>query len=484
MFSRILAAERRGGTEHPERPEARRDQLARGPSAPAGGASRSSSGCTSRRARRGSLKTSSWIASNSRPSASICSSESGRAGSRSRLASSSVSRSRSRCSLVFLLRVGVKVRSPPGPRERSRRCARSRPPRRGPHRCAGRAAGPSRACRRRCGRCPSGSRTAARAPASSPATRIGWLPSLSASASLLQELDRAALAPAGAVAADDRLEALHVQAAPRGPRPSSAARSRRASRRGRRGRSRARASRRRARRGRSGAIRPSPSRVCCSCRRSPSLRSASSRSRSPKITSPAVGAECRWTTSSSSSSRSSTRSIAMIGVIPLPAEMNRSRSGRGSGSTNWPSTSESEDDRARPQLAVDVRRHLALVDQLRRDRDEAVGTARVGGDRVGAPVALAVDVEADPQVLAGLVAGPGVPGADQDRGRVAGLAVELLDPAAELARRPQRVDQLEVVVGQQRRGEGADRAQGPRAQRMDVGFGASFSHRGAILRQK
>ena len=92
------------------------------------------------------------------------------------------------------------------------------------------------------------------------------------------------------------------------------------------------------------------------------------------------------------------------------------------------------DDRAGLELAVDVGRDLALLDELRRDREEAIGAAGVGGDRVGAPVADAVDVETDAQVLAGLVAGPGVAGADQDRRRAAVLRDQLLDAAAQLAR--------------------------------------------------
>jgi hypothetical protein len=47
-------------------------------------------------------------------------------------------------------------------------------------------------------------------------------------------------------------------------------------------------------------------------------------------------------------------------------------------------------------------------------------------------VALAVDVEADPQVLAGLVAGPRVTGTDQDGGRAAILGNQLFDAAAQL----------------------------------------------------
>ena len=70
----------------------------------------------------------------------------------------------------------------------------------------------------------------------------------------------------------------------------------------------------------------------------------------------------------------------------------------------------------------------------------------------------AVDDEADAQVLAGLVARPLPAGLDEDRHRVVGLALDALDAPAQLLRRPQRVDQLEVVVGQQRREQRAQRA--------------------------
>ena len=57
-----------------------------------------------------------------------------------------------------------------------------------------------------------------------------------------------------------------------------------------------------------------------------------------------------------------------------------------------------------------------------------------------------------------------------------GLALDPLDPAAQLARRPERVDQLEVVVGQQRREQRADglqrapaRTGGPWAARLTLG---------------
>ena len=59
----------------------------------------------------------------------------------------------------------------------------------------------------------------------------------------------------------------------------------------------------------------------------------------------------------------------------------------------------------------------------------------------------AVDDDADPQVLPGPVAGPLEAGTDQHRRRFGRLGVDALDPPAQLARRPERVDQLEIVVG-------------------------------------
>src|SRR4051794_11880435 len=73
------------------------------------------------------------------------------------------------------------------------------------------------------------------------------------------------------------------------------------------------------------------------------------------------------------------------------------------------------DDAARPAAAHEVGRDGALVDVLDRDGDEAVGAAGVRGERVGPPVAAAVDVEPDAQVLAGPVALPLVAWPDRDR---------------------------------------------------------------------
>ena len=54
--------------------------------------------------------------------------------------------------------------------------------------------------------------------------------------------------------------------------------------------------------------------------------------------------------------------------------------------------------------------------------------------------------------------------------------VDLLDPPAQLARRPQRVDQLQVVVGQQRRAERRERLEHAPLDRMDVWRGTSLGH--------
>ena len=69
------------------------------------------------------------------------------------------------------------------------------------------------------------------------------------------------------------------------------------------------------------------------------------------------------------------------------------------------------------------------------------GCVGVRGDRVGAPVAHAVDLRADAQVLAGAMAGPLEARPDHDGGGVAGLGPDLPDRAGQLARRPARVQQ-------------------------------------------
>ena len=107
--------------------------------------------------------------------------------------------------------------------------------------------------------------------------------------------------------------------------------------------------------------------------------------------------------------------MLMIGVMPLPALMKSSFSGSRVGEHEGAFDAAEPDDVPGPGARAPGRRDLAGLDQLRGDRDAAVGAAGVGGQRVGAPVVDAVDDDADPQVLARPVARPLVAGADQHR---------------------------------------------------------------------
>ncbi len=120
-----------------------------------------------------------------------------------------------------------------------------------------------------------------------------------------------------------------------------------------------------------------------------------------------------------------------------------------------------------PTLALvhQVVADLALRDRLDRDGDAAVGAGAVR-QGVGAPEADAVDVDADPEVLARDVPGPVRTRTDHDRGGVGGLGMDLLDAAAQVRARAQGVEHIEVVGGDKRRGgelgEAADAlAEGP-----------------------
>jgi hypothetical protein len=60
--------------------------------------------------------------------------------------------------------------------------------------------------------------------------------------------------------------------------------------------------------------------------------------------------------------------------------------------------------------------------------------------------------QSNAEVLAGLiVAGKAPSGFDRDRGRVFGLRANIDDEATQFPRRPQRIEQFKVVIGQQRR---------------------------------
>jgi hypothetical protein len=108
---------------------------------------------------------------------------------------------------------------------------------------------------------------------------------------------------------------------------------------------------------------------------------------------------------------------------------------------------EHPDARAAHEVGADP----AVGDRLDGDRDAAVGAVDRRRQRVRAPLAHAVDVEADADVLARDVPGPAASRPDHQRHGVAGLGVDRDDPSAQVGTGPHRVDEVEVVGRQQRR---------------------------------
>jgi hypothetical protein len=74
------------------------------------------------------------------------------------------------------------------------------------------------------------------------------------------------------------------------------------------------------------------------------------------------------------------------------------------------------------------------------------------------------------------MATPAVARLDQHGGGVLGLMVDPLDPSAQLSSRPQRVDQLEVIVDKERGAERRERVEHPPLDGMNVGSGSSLWH--------
>ena len=103
------------------------------------------------------------------------------------------------------------------------------------------------------------------------------------------------------------------------------------------------------------------------------------------------------------------------------------------------------------------------------DRDGRV-VADGGRQRVAAPLAHAVDLDPDAGPLAGGVGVPAATGAEVDSRGVGGLADHLGDDAAQLARRGERVHQIEDVLGRERGRQ--ERRHTPES--SDLGHGSIF----------
>ena len=135
-----------------------------------------------------------------------------------------------------------------------------------------------------------------------------------------------------------------------------------------------------------------------------------------------------------------------------------------------------EDHRARLDLAREERRHQPFLDVLDRDRDEPLGMVGIRGQRVGAPVADAVELGADAQVLPGPVARPRERRAHDDGRRLVGLGLEPHDRPGQLARRPRGVQQPEVVVGDQRKRDRSGDLHRPSPEVGNGGCRRAFDH--------
>ena len=159
--------------------------------------------------------------------------------------------------------------------------------------------------------------------------------------------------------------------------------------------------------------------------------------------------------------------MPMTGVMPLPAVRKRTFAGARAREGEVAGGLVEHHEGARRGGADQVVRDLAVGDRLGGDRDAARGDAGGGravgavGQAVGPPVAHAVDVDADPDVLAGDVPEPAATGPDDDRHGIRGLGAHLEDAAAQVGARAQRVDQVEVVTGHERGGQGLGHLAGP-----------------------
>ena len=141
--------------------------------------------------------------------------------------------------------------------------------------------------------------------------------------------------------------------------------------------------------------------------------------------------------------------MPITGVMPEPAVTKRSLAGLGQHELAGGLLE--VEQRAGPGLADQVGADQAVGHGLDGDRDEAVATHAVG-EGVGPPLADAVDVDADAEVLAGHVTGPVGTRLDHQGRGVLGLGGHRDDPAAQLGAGAERGEQVEEVGGHERVG--------------------------------
>ena len=195
-----------------------------------------------------------------------------------------------------------------------------------------------------------------------------------------------------------------------------------------------------------------------------------------RSTSSSVRAECRCTTSCRPPSWSRLRSMLMIGVIPLPALMNSAaREPRRGARTSPPPRRGARSSPAWPRAPGTARPRrsrssfgVMLMQPSGRPGSEVIEYARQW--------CMPSTTKPIRRYWPGWWPSHSQPGLMTTVTASVGLALDPLDPAAQLLGGPERVDQLEVVVGQQRREERAHRPQGLQAPGGDLRSGAALSH--------
>ena len=111
------------------------------------------------------------------------------------------------------------------------------------------------------------------------------------------------------------------------------------------------------------------------------------------------------------------------------------------------------DEGAGLDLVDEMVAHEAAGDRFDRDRDAAVGAVDERGQRVGAPVADPVDLDADADVLAWGVASPASTRVDDEGRRVGSLKANALDATGEIRAGAERADEVEGAWRQQGLGQ-------------------------------